>query len=317
MTDAGTSRERMALAEISRIATAAAAWGGPGTVTGDGQGAASQDWNCRIMPLPPRLQEHSARLAIRINPANAPLREQPADGAVISPPQRLVVLVGKYWGATPRVLSVSFMESTPPDLRARILSHMNAWGTSVTFAETGGVGDVRISRGPGGYWSNLGTDITLVPPSVQTMNLDGFTMSTSEAEFRRVVRHETGHTLGFPHEHLRRELVQRIDPSKAYAFYLACCGWTQDMVDTNVLTPLEESAILGTPVDQHSIMCYPIPSSITRDGSPIPGGADFSGWDLTFARTIYPPSVAPGQAGAGGMAAAMDWDPAQDVAVPV
>jgi hypothetical protein len=51
------------------------------------------------------------------------------------------------------------------------------------------------------------------------MNLQGFNMSTLESEFRRVVRHETGHTLGFPHEHLRRQLVDNIDPGRAYAYF--------------------------------------------------------------------------------------------------
>ena len=51
------------------------------------------------------------------------------------------------------------------------------------------------------------------------MNLQGFTMNTPEAEYRRVVRHEAGHTLGFLHEHMRRELVARIDPEKAYEYY--------------------------------------------------------------------------------------------------
>ncbi len=36
-------------------------------------------------------------------------------------------------------------------------------------------------------------------------------MQTPESEYHRVVRHETGHTLGFPHEHMRKELVEKID----------------------------------------------------------------------------------------------------------
>jgi hypothetical protein len=31
--------------------------------------------------------------------------------------------------------------------------------------------------------------------------------TTPDAEFYRVVRHETGHTLGFPHEHMRKEII--------------------------------------------------------------------------------------------------------------
>ena len=62
---------------------------------------------------------------------------------------------------------------------------------------------MRISRGGGGYWSYLGTDVLLIPKNRQTINVQGFTMNTPESEYRRVVRHETGHSLGFPHEHMR------------------------------------------------------------------------------------------------------------------
>jgi hypothetical protein len=51
------------------------------------------------------------------------------------------------------------------------------------------------------------------------MNLDSFTMQMPESEFHRVIRHETGHTLGCPHEHMRRELVDRIDEEKAIEFF--------------------------------------------------------------------------------------------------
>ena len=56
-------------------------------------------------------------------------------------------------------------------------------------------------------------------PELPTMNLEGFTMRTPESEFLRVVRHEAGHTLGFEHEHMRTQLVQRIDRKKAIAYF--------------------------------------------------------------------------------------------------
>ena len=177
-----------------------------------------------------------------------------------------------------------------------------------------GTGEVRISRGPGGYWSYLGTDNLLIPVGRQTMNLEGFTMRTEESEFRRVIPHEAGHFLGFPHEHMRAELVARIDREKAYAYFLATQGWPREMVDQQVLTPLEESSILGTPADQDSIMCYQLPAEITVDGRPIRGGATINAADGAFAGRIYPklstmPKVA--------VAAVDDWDPSEDVTVPV
>jgi hypothetical protein len=105
---------------------------------------------------------------------------------------------------------------------------MNAWGQTacIAFVGTNGVGQVRISRAADGYWSYLGTDILHIPQNRPTMNLEAFTMSTPETEYKRVVRHETGHTLGFPHEHMRQALVALIDPAKAYPYFLRTQGWT-------------------------------------------------------------------------------------------
>jgi hypothetical protein len=203
---------------------------------------------------------------------------------------RLAVVTAKYWGPKPRKLTVSFMESTPADLKARIISHMNAWKKTacISFVGTSGVGDIRISRGPGGYYSYLGTDVLHIPKNRQTMNLQGFTMSTPESEYRRVVRHETGHTMGFPHEHMRKELVARIDPLKAYKWFLETYGWDKATVDAQVLTSLDQASIMATKPDQTSIMCYQLPGAITKDGKPIVGGTDINHTDYGFAGKIYP-----------------------------
>ncbi|HEY0405348.1 MAG TPA: M12 family metallopeptidase [Pyrinomonadaceae bacterium] len=248
---------------------------------------------CTLKSLPKRLLVKAAQNAVEINPVNAPMfgpLGQSALGGVISEPLSIAVLTSKYWGPTPRRLTVSFMESAPSELRARIVSHMNAWAKTggISFAQTQGTGNVRISRGGGGFWSYLGTDIRLIPQNRQTMNLQGFTMNTPESEYRRVVRHETGHTLGYPHEHMRRELVARIDPQKAYDFFLRTQGWDRQTVDQQVLTPLNDLSILGTPPDQTSIMCYQLPGSITRDGRPITGGVDINQTDFAFNGRIYP-----------------------------
>src|SRR5215467_14019854 len=156
---------------------------------------------CTIKTLP---QEHwisAATKAIAINPANAPamhlLRLALAD--VVIPPEHLALLTARYWGSGGVRLTVGFLDNPPGDLRARILSHMNAWGTwaNVQFVETAESPQVRITRTAGdGFWSNLGTDILQVPVDQPTMNLDSFTMDTLDSEFYRVIRHETGHTLG-------------------------------------------------------------------------------------------------------------------------
>lgn len=276
---------------------------------------------CILKSLPQRLLAKAAEVAIAINPQNAPVL-----GALLAMPDlplepaHLTVLTAKYWGPQPRRLTVSFMETTPADLQARILQHMNAWSarTCMSFVLTNGTGDVRISRGAGGYWSYLGTDIRLIPANKPTMNLQGFTMATPDSEYLRVVRHETGHTLGFPHEHMRRALIDRIDPQKAYAWFLQTYGWSKAMVDQQVLTPLPQGSFMGTPADQDSIMCYQLPGLITKDGLPIRGGTDIDANDYRFASEIYPPigSAPMGMGMAAAGTALSDWDASEDVTDP-
>lgn len=305
--------EMAAFAEIIRIAETAS----HGKEPGAGPEETAQARGCRIKALPSRLRERGAEVAARQNPVNAPLLQATFGDelAGVEEPQRLTVLTTKYWGPVARQFTVSFMESVSADLRVRILSHMNAWSktTNRTFVETSDTGEIRIAFEPDGYWSYLGTDVMLIPRGRPTMNLEGFTMSTPESEYRRVVRHETGHTLGFPHEHMRRELVARIDREKAYKYFERTQGWSKKVVDQQVLTPLDDKSIMGTLPDQDSIMCYQLPAEITKDGLPIRGGLDINETDFAFAGLIYPKtSLAP----RGGSADLDDdWGPDMDVEV--
>jgi hypothetical protein len=248
---------------------------------------------CTPKLLPKKLAIAAARTAVAENPVNAPLLHGPARAAlrgVPLEPQHIALLTSKYWGPQQRQLTVSFMDQTPADLRDRILSHMNAWSQrcGISFAFTQGAGDVRISRGGGGYWSYLGTDVKHIPQGRQTMNLQAFTMQTPESEYKRVVRHETGHTLGFPHEHMRREIVQRIDPQKAIAYFGRTQGWDAQTVREQVLTPLDEASLMATPADETSCMAYQLPGSICKDGRPVVGGLDINESDCAFAERVYP-----------------------------
>jgi hypothetical protein len=284
---------------------------------------------CIIRELPERLRVDAAGVAAAVNPVNMPQAYLALASSVPEEPLALTLSIGKYFGPLPRTLTVSFLEATPTTLRDRILLHMNAWNRccGVRFRFTTGTGQVRISRAGAGYWSYLGTDILLIPQNKPTMNLQAFSMTTSEAEYRRVVRHETGHTLGFPHEHMRSELVNRIDKQKAYAYFAATQGWSKAQVDAQVLTPLNQATIIGTPADQTSVMCYRLPGSITKNGQPILGGPDINATDCAFAGRVYPRiGAAPAAPGAGadevveelaGGGAfediSADWAPEEDV----
>jgi len=259
---------------------------------------------CTPKRLPRDLWEKSAATAAAINPVNHPpvqrlMRVIPG----FTPTKAaLSVLTTKYWGTKGVKLTVGFLDSAAADFRKRILLHMNAWAKTgnVTFVASSRDPQVRIARVPDdGYWSYLGTDILHIKPNEPTMNLDSFTMKTPESEYKRVVRHETGHTLGFPHEHMRKELVAKIDEAKAIAYFGQTQGWSADEVRAQVLTPLEQSSLLGTPsADASSIMCYQLPGKITKNGEPIVGGTDIDGSDRKFISLIYPrskPKAKPGK----------------------
>ncbi len=253
---------------------------------------------CTPKRLPVDKLVAAAKTALDFNPLNhAPVeRLARVMPGFIATPERIAVMTTKYWGLQGVHLTVGFMDNEEAALRKRILQHMNAWAktANVKFVETKTDPQVRIARqggADGGYWSYLGTDILHIPKNEQTMNLEAFTMSTPESEYHRVVRHETGHTLGFPHEHMRRALVAKIDPAKAIAYFERTQGWTEAEVRAQVLTPIEESTLRGTAADAKSIMCYQIPGELTKDGKPIIGGTDIDPTDFKFAHLIYPKKV--------------------------
>lgn len=253
---------------------------------------------CIPKRLPRAQWEEAADLAAEINPVNRPpihrlTRIMPG---FVPTKARLAVLTTKYWGPKGVRLTVGFLDNPSTELRKRILLHMNAWAktANVSFVPARTDPQVRIARTPGdGHWSYLGTDIRLIKKDQPTMNLDSFTMSTAESEYKRVVRHETGHTLGFPHEHMRKQLVAKINVKKAIEYFGKHYGWSPEDVRLQVLTPLETSSLIGTAsADARSIMCYQLPGEITKDGKPILGGKDIDAWDYEFIALIYPRSKA-------------------------
>ncbi len=264
------------------------------TTVNDAPGATSFK-TCFIKRLPIKHIVAAADKAVEINPMNAPAIHQFKHylPEVVLTREYIAAITTKYWHAGSVNLTVGFLDIADEQLRNRILSHMNAWSKygNITFSYTNTDPQVRISTTPGlGYWSYLGTDI--LSPEIKnnepTMNLDSFTMNTEDAEFYRVIRHETGHTLGFPHEHMRTEIVNRIDRDKAIAFFKLKYDWEPADVINQVLTPLDNSALIKTnEADVNSIMCYWLPGEIMKDGKDVPGGLDIDQLDGQFAGMLY------------------------------
>ena len=251
---------------------------------------------CTIKQVPSDKLLESASRAVEVNPANAPNTASLPHGFDPSP-ESLAVMTQKYWGSAGVRLTVGFLDNASAELRRRIISHMNAWGAwaNVEFTATDTDPQVRIARTrDDGYWSYLGTDVLSINDDEPTMNRDSFTMNTPDSEFHRVVRHETGHTLGFPHEHMRKEIIDRIDRENAIELFMRTQGWSRKEVIAQVLTPFAVSALKATAVtDVNSIMCYDLPGSIMKDGIAVPGGKDIDNLDAAFAATLYPGPVSP------------------------
>jgi hypothetical protein len=246
---------------------------------------------CTVKLLPPEQRVEAARTAVGVNRSNMPLIGRAVAGLAALTPEHIAGLTGKLWAPTGVKLTVQFLDNPDAETRRKILAAANKWSktANISFTETAGQGQVRLARTRGqGYWSYLGTDVLHIPANQQTMNLDSFTASTPDSEYNRVVTHEFGHTLGWPHEHERPEIIARLDPEKTIAYFMQTQGWSRDEVIQQLLTPPPDIDPRSLPSDVRSIMCYELPGSITKDGQPIPGGLDIDEEDARLAGILYP-----------------------------
>jgi hypothetical protein len=256
---------------------------------------------CTPVKLDPELAIEAAFSAIDMNPVNAPFG--------VDNPKHISVLTQKYWGSRATDLTFGFMEQVSTAFRDKVLAFSNMWGefAKVKFRWTQTSPMIRISTGPGGYYSYLGPDCLQIPKNQQTMNLEGFRVQTPDSEWNRVVKHEFGHSLGCPHEQQREAILALLDETKTIAYFRQTQGWSEQEVREQVLMPLDKRSLMqgsSPDVDVTSIMCYQFPGSITKNGQPIPGGLDFSSVDKQYFAKIYPKDdvVIPPTPPAGGLA---------------
>ena len=250
-------------------------------------------FGCVLKQLDDQVQIEAAVKARAINPVNSVSRR--LGNTLGIHPGHIALLVNKYWGAKGVNLGVTFLDTQDSSLKNKILTYANKWGQygNVKFRESSN-GEIRLARAAGqGYYSYLGTDILSVPKNQQTMNLEAFTLGTPDSEYDRVVCHEFGHTLGFPHEHERREVLDRLDVEKTVAWFSSHYGWDRNTTMQQVFDPLDPASIRATQADDRSIMCYQFAGECTKTGQPIPGGDKIDSIDAGFVPTVYPPVTPP------------------------
>jgi hypothetical protein len=261
---------------------------------------------CTPVFLPDVQQIKAAERAVDINPINRPNLVNLAKALGLCGDQndagetarRIAVLTSKYWGPEGVRLTVGFpWGPANVNLKKRIVQYLHKWNefSNVEFVYTEDARPmVRCSLRAGGYYAYLGPDCLQIPVNQPNLNLEAFSLSTAESEYERVVPHEAGHLLGFPHEHMRRAIIDDLNAEKVIAEFMRTQGWTREDVIAQILTPLDESALIATPVaDTDSIMCYQLPGRLTKSGKPVLGGTHISKTDAEFAARIYPKPGAP------------------------
>ncbi len=194
---------------------------------------------------------------------------------------------GKFWPAG-KVLRVKFLNGSTA-LQNKVFNYAKTWSNhaNVSFVKvTAGTAEIRVRFGNIGHNSYVGTDNLLIAPNLQTMNFQ-LTDNSSEVDVRRVALHEFGHALGLMHEHQNPFANISWDKPKVYAYYAATQGWSQQMVDAQVLNKLAYAPTQHTNLDPQSIMSYSIPATLTTNGFSIPWNTQLSVIDKEFINKMY------------------------------
>ena len=248
---------------------------------------------CTIMDVPEDRFIRAAIAAVEENPANAPIREGPADiGIEPRTPMQMALLTGKRWKPG-RTLRVRFVEGDPA-VQEKVKKYAKQWeahaSITLEFVNSGSA-DIRIAFGNSGSWSYLGTDALAIDANKPTMNYGWLTPTTADDEYSRVVLHEFGHALACIHEHQHPEASIPWDREMVYRYYQITNGWDRAKTDLNVLNRYATTITNFSAFDPTSIMQYAVPEELTLGNYSVGWNRTLSQTDKDFIKAMYPKTV--------------------------
>ena len=227
---------------------------------------------------------------------DAYVNDEPFDPAMLprqtdlhAPPEELAMAWRRQWQPG-QELRIRFLDGEPA-LHLRVRAHAETW---LQYANLGFAfgnhadPEIRVSFSGRGYWSLVGTDAMRGDRKAPTMQLGGFTAAAGDLELRRTVLHEFGHAIGCIHEQASPAAAIPWNESRVYEFYREWQRWDDDTIYRNVLQRYSAAETLYSNFDPASIMQYPVPAHLTRNGYEIGWNTELSAGDKSFIARMYP-----------------------------
>ena len=210
-----------------------------------------------------------------------------------NPVLRMAIERGKFWSVG-QVLKCRFLDgSAKQKKRVEAIAHeWEQFSTVQLKFVTTGAADIRISfKADPGSWSAVGNDALVeeyFKKDAPTMNYGWLADDTDEAEYRRVVLHEFGHTLGAIHEHQNPAVSLKWDTKAVYKYFSGPPNnWSKADIDSNILSRYSKTQTNFTKFDPKSIMLYEFPPELFLDHKGTSGNGELSTTDKAFMKKTY------------------------------
>ncbi|HEY9207131.1 MAG TPA: hypothetical protein VIO58_14550 [Candidatus Methanoperedens sp.] len=253
----------------------------------------------RIIPEnlhPAHAMTHEARIATALyGTAFKTPRElfYDIDPSKVIPPERMAVIDAKKWprGSTLKCRFLNGSEAQHEKAIKMASMWMKYANINISFVDTEDE-HVRIAFIEGqGSWSAIGVD-ALDPyfhKDAPTMNFGWLDETTDDVEWRRVVVHEFGHSLGCIHEHQSPNERLKWNKQAVYDYFSGPPNnWTKEEIDQNILEKYSPEGISATLFDPKSIMLYMFPAEMFTNHKATNNNTDLSAKDKAFIKKMYP-----------------------------